>query len=194
MINNSFPVYLASKSPRRKELLQLIVKHIKIISVDTPEKIIPNESPLKTVKRIAKEKMEAALLNAPKTGIIITADTVVVCENHILGKPRNAADGQKMLKLLSDNEHFVYTGFCVRNLNNGKEILSHDKTGLRFRKISDKEIREYIATGGPLDKAGAYGIQDGYGAVFTEKINGCYYNVMGLPLSKLQESILKVLE
>jgi septum formation protein len=193
MINITYPVYLASKSPRRKELLQLVVKHIHVFSVDTPEKVIPGETPIATAKRIALEKLTAAIPLVPKNSLLITADTIVVCQNHILGKPKNEADAKRMLRLLSGKEHYVITGLCVRNQVTGKKIVTYSKTKLVFRKLSGKEINDYVATGSPMDKAGAYGIQDGYGAVFTQKISGCYYNVMGLPLAKLQESIQRVM-
>jgi septum formation protein len=193
MINNTYPIYLASKSPRRKELLQLVAKNIHVLSVDTPEKVIPGETPIATAKRIAYEKLTAAIPLVPKKSLLITADTIVICQGHILGKPKNPADAKRMLKLLSGKEHYVVTGLCVRNQVTGKEIVTYSKTRLIFRELGKKEIEDYVATGSPLDKAGAYGIQDGYGAVFTQKINGCYYNVMGLPLSKLQESIQRVL-
>lgn len=193
MINNTYPIYLASKSPRRKELLQLVAKNIHVLSVDTPEKIVRGESPIATAKRIAYEKLTAAIPLVPAKSILITADTIVICRDKILGKPKDSADAKKMLRLLSGKEHYVVTGLCVRNQTTGKQVVTYSKTKLVFRELSKKEIDDYVATGSPLDKAGAYGIQDGYGAVFTQKINGCYYNVMGLPLSKLQESIQRVM-
>ncbi len=193
MINNTYPIYLASKSPRRKELLQLVAKHIHVLSVDTPEKFVRGEDPVATAKRIAHEKLVAAIPLVPSNAILITADTIVICKNKILGKPKDAADAKKMLRLLSGNEHYVVTGLCVRNQGTGKQVVTYSKTKLIFRELGKKEIDDYVSTGSPLDKAGAYGIQDGFGAVFTQKINGCYYNVMGLPLSKLQESIQRVI-
>ena len=128
-----------------------------------------------------------------KRGIIITADTIVVLDNQIIGKPKNKKDAERILKKLSGRTHKVYTGFSVFNSVNGKIITEYEKTFVKFRELNKKEIVDYISTGSPMDKAGAYGIQDDFGAVFVEKINGCYYNVVGLPLTKVYKSLLKVI-
>lgn len=183
MIKSDYPIYLASKSPRRRKLLKLLVPEIHVFDVETAEAFVEHESPLKTVKRIAAEKMDAAVHKINK-GIIITADTVVVLENQIIGKPKDESDAFRILKMLSNKEHLVYTGLCVQIMPQNKRITTFEKTRVRFRELSDSEIYEYIASGSPMDKAGAYGIQDDYGAVFVKKIIGCYYNVVGLPLTK----------
>lgn len=192
MIELNIPIYLASKSPRRKKLLQQLGLKFTQILVSSDENLIENEKPHKTVLRLAKEKNDAAL-NRIRKGIIITADTIVVLKNEILNKPNNKSEAFKMLKKLSGKTHIVYSGFGIRNLSNGKEIFDYEKTFVTFRKLSDKEIKDYINTGSPMDKAGAYGIQDDFGAVFISKINGCYYNVVGLPLSKFYSKFLEVL-
>lgn len=192
MIELNIPIYLASKSPRRKKLLQQLGLKFTQILVSSDENLIQNEKPHKTVLRLAKEKNDAAL-NRIRKGIIITADTIVVLKNEILNKPNNKTEAFKMLKKLSGKTHIVYSGFGIRNLSNGKEIFDYEKTFVTFRKLTDKEIKDYINTGSPMDKAGAYGIQDDFGAVFISKINGCYYNVVGLPLSKFYSKFLEVL-
>lgn len=191
MNKNSLPVYLASKSPRRRKLLRQIKINFKTLDIDTPEKFSDNETPYQNAKRIAIEKSDYALrLN--KRGIIITADTIVVLNDHKIAKPVSVKDAVRMLKLLSGKTHIVLTGFCVVNTKNKKRITGVEKTFVTFRDLNEKEIVDYVASGSPMDKAGAYGIQDDYGAVFVSKINGCYYNVVGLPLAKIFLAIQKV--
>ncbi|NLT50709.1 MAG: septum formation protein Maf [Ignavibacteria bacterium] len=184
------PLYLASQSPRRKKLLQQINLEFKTFSVDINEDILENELPVEAVKRLASEKMQAAEKLTPKA-IIITADTIVVLDNEILGKPKDEEDAFILLKKLSGKAHTVYTGFSIKNTFTGKTITDYETTQVKFRKLSDYEIKEYIKTGSPMDKAGAYGIQDDFGAVFVEKIDGCYYNVVGLPLAKIYKYLME---
>jgi septum formation protein len=192
MIKFSYPFYLASKSPRRKKLLKQININFKSFSVDLHEEILDGEHPIQTVKRLSSHKMEIAEKKVKK-GIILTADTIVVLEGKIIGKPKNKKDAERILKLLSGKTHFVYTGYAITNLLNNKRILNYEKTAVTFHDLSTKMIRDYIETGSPMDKAGAYGIQDDFGAVFVKKISGCYYNVVGLPVSKVYSSILSIL-
>jgi septum formation protein len=124
-----------------------------------------------------------------KDGVIITADTIVVLKSKVLGKPVDKQDAVRMLKQLSGETHTVYTGFAVYNSAKKKTVVDYEKTAVTFRILGVKEIKDYVATGSPLDKAGAYGIQDDFGAVFISRINGCYYNVVGLPLTKLYKSL-----
>lgn len=191
MINTSIPIYLASKSPRRRKLLKQINLKFKSFSVDVDEIIFAGEQPHKTVLRLSKEKLEAAKLFVKK-GVIITADTIVVLDHHVLGKPKNKKDAFRTLKILSGRTHTVYTGYALYNSINNKTISEYEKTEVTFRDLTDVEILEYIDGGSPMDKAGAYGIQDDFGAVFIKKINGCYYNVVGLPLAKFYHALLRV--
>lgn len=191
MINYKYPVYLASKSPRRKKLLKLLNFNVKLVTFDFEEYDDGNLKPYRLVKKLAFEKLEAVVRK--RKGIYITADTIVVHGNRVLNKPLDEQDAFKMLSFLSDKTHTVYTGFCVYNSVNNKLINDYERTRVTFRKLEKDEIRDYIASGSPMDKAGSYGIQDDYGAVFIKKINGCYYNVVGLPLTKVYQSILKVL-
>jgi nucleoside triphosphate pyrophosphatase len=192
MIKTNIQIYLASSSPRRKRLLQQLNIPFKTFSVDIDEKIRKGESPIKAVKRLSIEKMEMAK-KIIKRGIIITADTIVVLDNQIIGKPKDKKEAERILEKLSGRTHKVYTGFSVFNSVNGEIITEYEKTFVKFRELNKKEIVDYISTGSPMDKAGAYGIQDDFGAVFVEKINGCYYNVVGLPLTKVYKSLLKVI-
>ncbi|MFA3783199.1 nucleoside triphosphate pyrophosphatase [Melioribacteraceae bacterium 4301-Me] len=191
MVNSTIPIFLASKSPRRKKILSLIGIRFKTLSIKTSEEVNDGEHPAQLVKRIANEKMNAAITKV-KSGIIITADTIVVIDKKIMGKPKNKKQAFEFLKILSGRTHTVYTGYVVFNTINGKKITGCEKTYVTFRDISDSEIKKYIAAGTPFDKAGAYGIQDDFGAVFIEKIKGCYYNVVGLPLSKIYLALKKV--
>jgi len=191
MIKSRVQIYLASSSPRRKRLLRQLNISFKTFSVDIDEKIKKNESPVRTVKRLSLEKMEMAK-KIVKRGIIITADTIVVLDKEIIGKPKNKKEAEKILNKLSGRTHKVYTGFSIYNSVNSRIITEYEKTFVKFRKLNKKEIIDYISTGSPMDKAGAYGIQDDFGAVFVEKIIGCYYNVVGLPLPKVYISLLKV--
>jgi septum formation protein len=192
MIKTNLPVVLASGSPRRKKLLQQINLKFKVLKVDADETFKKDEKPVHLVKRLSINKLEKAKETGAK-GIIITADTIVVLNGKVIGKPKDARDAEKILKALSGKTHIVYTGFSVYNSFNGKIITDYEKTFVTFRKLESNEIKEYIKGGSPMDKAGAYGIQDDYGAVFIKKINGCYYNVVGLPLTRVYQSLLRII-
>ncbi len=191
MKRNSRPIILGSASPRRKKLLEQINLKFKTVSVDLDERQLPNEKPFRMVKRLAEEKLQLALQKI-QHGIIITADTIVVLDGKIIGKPKDEIDAVKILKKLSGRKHTVYTGFAVFNTSTNKKIISYEKTFVQFRKLTNEEISLYVGSGSPMDKAGAYGIQDDFGAVFIQAINGCYYNVVGLPLSRVYHALNEV--
>lgn len=193
MIDTNLPIYLASKSPRRKKLLKQIGLEFRTLTFDFVEKLIPYESPVIAVKRLAAEKMNEASSRVKSDAIIITADTIVMLDGTILGKPKSKIDAKRMLRMLSGRTHLVYTGFGVMNTSNNKLLIRYEKTSVTFRNLMNNEINDYVETGSPLDKAGAYGIQDDFGAVFVSKINGCYYNVVGLPLANLYKSLEEVM-
>ncbi len=192
MFKTNIPIYLASKSPRRRKLLKQIGLNFKSFSFDLDEEILDGEHPIQTVKRLALHKSQLAIKKVKK-GIFITADTIVVLNNKIIGKPKDKKDAYQILRKLSGKTHYVYTGFAIMNTITNKKIVDYEKTEVTFNKLTQKEIKDYIASGSPMDKAGAYGIQDDFGAVFIKCINGCYYNVVGLPLSKLYKSLLEIL-
>lgn len=192
MIKANLPIYLASKSPRRRKLLKQINLNFKSFTVDMEEKIKPGEKPSDSVKRLSKEKLEIARQKV-NHGIIITADTIVVMNRKVIGKPKDKNEAKKFLKNLSGKVHAVYTGFSIYNSENKILITDYEKTFVEFRKLTAKEIDDYINSGSPMDKAGAYGIQDDFGAVFIKKINGCYYNVVGLPLTKVYQTLMKII-
>jgi septum formation protein len=169
---------LASQSPRRRELLKVAGFHFSVRAKPVEEVRRPGEDPVAYVRRLARAKAEAA--RERPNEIILGADTIVVIDDHVLEKPADTADARAMLRLLSGRDHTVITGICL--LHHRGAIVDHSSTQVRFAPLSDFEIADYVASGEPMDKAGAYAIQ-GLAAKFVEKIDGCYFNVMGLPLS-----------
>lgn len=185
-------IILASGSPRRKLLLNALLKNFGLkfdviqanIVEYIPEKV---QNYGKFAANLAELKaLEVAVRN---NGIIIAADTIVVFEGRVLGKPNTKAEARKMLDTLSGNTHKVYTGFVVLDTSNDKLFKSFEVTSVKFRKLSRKEIAFYVNSGSPMDKAGAYGIQDDFGSTFVEKISGDYFNVVGLPVFKLYSAL-----
>ena len=176
-------IVLASQSPRRIELLKKIISNFEVKVSHVEELNDGITAPEKLVENLSRQKAEdvAQQIN---DGIIIGADSIVVLNRHILGKPKDVDDSIRMLNLLSGKKHQVYTGFTVIKKPQQQIISSHDVTQVKFRKLEEWEIQRYVASGQSRDKAGAYGIQDD-AAVFVESVTGCFYNVMGLPLTKL---------
>lgn len=177
-------VILASASPRRRELLEMLrVDGLEIIPARGAETADPALPPEELVKELSRRKAAevAAALGDPDA-VVVGADTVVVLDGQVLGKPKDAADAARMLTALSGRSHAVYTGVTVRR---GETLLSRaERTAVAFRPLSADEIARYVATGEPLDKAGAYGAQ-GLASLFVEKLEGDFFNVMGLPLCLL---------
>lgn len=183
---------LASGSERRQELLHRIVEDFNVSVSDFDETEVGFNGDIdKYVKELALGKALNVKEKTKEDAIIISGDTIVVLENNILGKPKGEKDAFNMLKSLSGKTHRVYSGLAVVNTSNNKVEKESLYTEVKFSNLTDEEIKSYIKTGEPLDKAGAYGIQ-GYGGVFVEKINGCYYNVVGLPLNLLNKMLKKV--
>lgn len=181
-------IILASGSPRRKEILANTKLKFSVITSDIDETILDNEQPIQLVLRLALEKcMDIASKNI--SDLVIGADTIVALDNTILGKPKNEDEAFKMLSSLSDREHQVITGISVINLENNKKIIDYVVSNVKFKNLTEKDIKDYLSTGEYKDKAGAYGIQ-GYGALLVEEIRGDYFNIVGLPISKLGD-ILK---
>ncbi len=169
---------LASLSPRRRELLANAGFRFEVRPATVDEAFRPGESPLDYVYRVARAKAEA--VTGGPDEIVLAADTVVVVDQHLLGKPESAADAVRMLGLLSGREHLVITGICVRH--GGDCTLDSETTRVRFVPLSAAEIEEYVRSGEPMDKAGAYAIQ-GLASKFIDRIEGCYFNVVGLPVA-----------
>lgn len=186
-------VVLASASERRQELLKRLYNRFNIIVSDFDEDTVKfNGDPGEYVEELSYGKATNVAQNLDSHAIVIGADTIVVHNNNILLKPKDEKDAKRMLKELSDDIHYVYSGITVVNTYNGKIISESEVTKVKFSKLSESEIESYIKTREPMDKAGSYGIQ-GYGGVFVEKIDGCYYNVVGLPLNKLKKMLKSVL-
>ena len=180
---------LASASPRRRELLAQAGYSFQVRPAHIPEDPLPGEDPIAYVVRLAREKAEAVYRELAEASpamedalslAVLGADTTVAVDNHILGKPEDPADAARMLRLLSGRSHLVLTGVAVATAK-GTEVAA-EVTAVRFFTLSDREIADYIASGEPMDKAGAYGIQ-GRAARWIPRIEGCYFNVVGLPLA-----------
>jgi len=171
-------VVLASKSPRRQEILKFAGIPFTVRASDVPEVPEEGESPEMYVKRLAVAKAHAVARTSRE--IILAADTTVVVDDHILEKPADPDDASRMLRKLSGREHQVHTGVCL--LGQDREIVDVATTVVRFSELSMVEVGDYVRSGEPMDKAGGYGIQ-GLAAKFVESIDGCYFNVMGLPIS-----------
>jgi septum formation protein len=178
---------LASSSPRRAEVLRNAGFVFQVRPADVDETRRPQEGAEDYVRRVAKAKAHAVAEQARASGeraIVIAADTIVLAEGQSLGKPKDAADARRMLRLFSGKTHEVLTALCVIDIATGKELLHVEKTRVEFLKMPEEQIDSYIQTGEPFDKAGAYGIQ-GIAGRFATHIEGCYFNVLGLPLSRL---------
>ena len=178
---------LASQSPRRKELLGLFHIPFSIQVAQIDESMDPEKSPSEEVARVSRAKAEATP-RSPED-VVVAADTIVVCNGQVLGKPKDEADAYRMLRLLSGRDHQVMTGLCV--LKGETVRVCTEVTDIHFRELTDREIYAYIATGEPMDKAGSYGIQGG-AALFAEKLHGDYYNVMGLPVCRLGQLLRQI--
>ncbi len=171
---------LASQSPRRRELMQLFSCPFTIAVADIDETMDPQKAPFDEVARVSRLKAEA--IARENDDVVIAADTIVVLGSQVLGKPKNEADAESMLTALSGRDHQVMTGLTV--LRGQAAVTVTEVTDIHFRDLSPEEIRAYVQSGEPMDKAGAYGIQGG-AALFAEKMVGDYYNVMGLPVCAL---------
>ncbi|HJQ09692.1 MAG TPA: Maf family protein [Gemmatimonadaceae bacterium] len=177
----SVQVVLASGSPRRRQLLELIGIDHKVSPSNIDETMRPRETPRRHAERLAREKASAIATREPDR-VTIAADTIVVINRKVLGKPRDEEDARRMLSMLSGRQHTVITAVAVAR---GRKLRSAvEEVGVKFRRLREDEIDAYIATGEPMDKAGAYGIQ-GFGATIVECVNGDYFAVMGLPLARL---------
>lgn len=177
-------IILASQSPRRKELLELLQIDFTILSEEVDESYDNNMSPDGIVEYLALKKASAIADNLSENAIVIGSDTIVELDGEILLKPKDFEDAAQILRKLSGKEHHVYTGLAIIDLYQDKIIVTHDCTEVLMARLTEEEIKFYIDTKEPMDKAGAYGIQ-GIGSIFVEKINGDFFNVMGLPLRQL---------
>ena len=182
-------LYLASQSPRRTELLTQVGIDHTVVSSSYEEPNEGHDSPIEMVKAQALGKARCAV-GIPEGGIVLGADTIVVLDNEVLGKPQDEAAARQMLERLSGRTHSVVTGVAL--LIKGDEVVFHNETKVYFKELAPFEIESYIASGEPMDKAGAYGIQ-GKGALWVEKIEGSYTNVVGLPVEHVYDELCKAL-
>lgn len=184
-----YKLVLATLSPRRKELFEKFNIDYLAVGSDIVEKLGSDDEPLQYAMRMAFLKAYS-VSKLYENDIVIGTDTIVVYNNEILGKPKDQKDAFRMLKILSGNEHRVISGISIINLSSGIKIVDYDITNVKFRSLNDDKILKYIDTNESLDKSGGYGIQ-GFGGLLVESIAGSYYNVIGLPLVKLDELLMK---
>lgn len=176
-------IILASKSPRRRELLEMLgIRDFSIVPSDDPEILPDGLTASETVLELSHRKALDVAGRSEEGALVIAADTIVSINGNILGKPESTEDAARMLRCLSGKRHTVYTGISL--ISGQREIHGAESTEVTFRELSDTEIYDYIATGEPMDKAGAYGAQ-GLGALFIKHLNGDFFNVMGLPVFRL---------
>ncbi|OGU57861.1 MAG: septum formation protein Maf [Ignavibacteria bacterium GWF2_33_9] len=192
LLNINKELVLASASPRRQKLLKLFGVDFKISPAEIDEDNFSSTLPNEIVMELSSKK---ALAVAEKfdDAIIIGSDTIVWLDGKLLSKPADEADAFRILSELSGRTHKVFTGITVLDSKSAKILNDFTETEVTFREISDEEKLAYIATGSPMDKAGAYGIQDDFGAVFVKKITGCYYNIVGLPVSQLYDLLKEII-
>jgi len=184
------PIILASQSPRRRHLLSQIGLEFAVQpSSFNEDSISLDTQPDEYVQRLALGKASDIASRLTEKHLVIGADTTVVLHNTIINKPTDKDIAIAMLKKLSGNTHTVFTGIALVSAPEGIRISSVQKTDVTFRNLQEDEIISYVESGSPMDKAGAYGIQDDFGAVFVENINGCYYNIVGLPLEMLYRKL-----
>jgi len=182
------PLILASRSPRRLALLRQLGISPEVVPAAIDETFDDRLSPEDNVLRIAERKARA-VSRLRTDSLVLAADTTVVLDSHILGKPTDEDDAVRMLQKLSGRTHLVHTGFAVINPGDDDIRSGVESTKVTFRPLPLAEIKEYVEGGSPMDKAGAYGIQDDYGAVFVTRIEGCFYNVMGLPFARVFQAL-----
>jgi len=183
-------LFLASNSPRRAEILRNAGFAFKVLATNLDESRLGRESARAHVLRLAQAKAQAAAerLRSNRRAIVIAADTVVVAQGKILGKPSDVREARQMLRRLSGRTHEVLTGVAIRRVADAQELHHVETTRVHFLKLSQEQIDDYIASGEPFDKAGAYGIQ-GRAGRFIDRIEGCYFNVVGLPLARVSSML-----
>lgn len=184
-----YKIVLASASPRRREILNMLNVDcvVKISDVAEP---MSNEDPILQTMRHARNKLLAVTSKCDEKDLVIAADTIVVLDDTILGKPQSKLEAASHLRKLSGNSHQVITALCIGKENHHRTVYEISK--VRFASLSDAEIKDYLDTNEPMDKAGAYGIQ-GYGSQFITSIEGCYFNVMGFPVRKFYETLIEMI-
>jgi septum formation protein len=184
-------IVLASRSPRRAALLEQMGFSFRVISAEIDEKGVSFSDPIKHAIELSKRKAEVILPQIDE-GLIVGADTVVYLDEEILGKPTDKEEAISMLTKLSGKTHEVFTGFTILDTG-GKKVSDFERTSVTFRQLERWEVDDYVESGGPMDKAGGYGIQDRSG-LFVDRIEGCFYNVVGFPLTKFYQGLKQLLD
>ena len=188
MLRFNVPFILASESPRRRRLLEQLGLTFEVRAHGVEEIHPPDASPEDIVLDLSLRKAEP-VADAEPGALTLGADTVVVLDGEVLGKPADAAHARLMLQRLSGRTHEVFTGIAIVHAGSDRCVTAHEATAVTFAEMSEEEIDRYVATGSPIDKAGAYGIQDDCGALFVSRIDGDYYNVVGLPLHRFYRMV-----
>ncbi len=196
LLNLNFPLILASSSPRRQQLLKMLGFDFTAIAPHIDEEAVYSDIYDYSLKvtEVAKAKAVKICEQIDYEAIVVGADTIVVMDGYILSKPIDEYEARIMLKKLSNRVHIVFTGIALVHSTSLRYKTCFRRTEVSFRRLCEQEIEEYIRSGSPLDKAGAYGIQDDFGAVFVKSINGCYYNIVGLPLECFYSSLFEFLQ
>lgn len=189
-ISKTFPLVLASSSPRRQELIQYLQIPYILHAVATDENIVADLSPEKAVMQLAEEKALASANDLQQNLVYLGADTIVVLNGHIFGKPKDNDEATEMISSLSGQTHQVYTGICLHHPDTKFFACDVCRSDISVAPMSQKEIEDYVSLGDSLDKAGSYGIQGAF-AAYVPRIEGCYYNIMGLPLYSLRMLLKK---
>lgn len=189
----SCPLVLASQSPRRRQLLEQVRFSFKVVPSPADETVVDPLSPKAMVRTLATRKATPVANDHPEA-LVVGADTVVAHDSEVLEKPNSATQAQRMLRRLSDTSHKVHTGVSLHHATSGRSIVFAETTKVSFASLTDSEIDDYVATGSPMDKAGSYGIQDHTGPMLVERLDGDYYNVVGLPLRHLYTAIRETYE
>lgn len=182
-----FEILLASKSPRRHQLFKETGFNFQVISVDADESFDAQKTPAEISEFLAKHKASQYDESLENNQLLVTADTIVYSENRVLNKPSSEQEASEMLSFLSGRTHQVFTGVAVKSME--QERVFHESTEVTFKTLSHQEIWHYIKTASPMDKAGSYGVQDWMGYVGVSSINGCFYNVMGFPMSRFWKEL-----
>ncbi|MFB6098809.1 MAG: nucleoside triphosphate pyrophosphatase [Salinibacter sp.] len=188
LLQLSSPFILASQSPRRQALLDRIEVPYEVHVSPADEDLADPASPVSAVQTLARRKVQPVAAEHP-SALVLAADTVVAHDNEILNKPESSAHAEEMLRRLSGTAHTVYTGIALAQVATDRETTAVEATTVVLDPLSDDEIRAYVASGSPMDKAGGYGIQDHTAPFFVERIDGDYYNVVGLPLRRLYRTL-----
>jgi septum formation protein len=179
---------LASRSPRRRRLLRQAGYRVRVVPSGIEEPVDPDHTPTQHVRKVALDKA-LHVARRFRQAVVVAADTEVILRGRIFGKPVSAADARRMLATLSGKTHVVHTGVALVNAADGRRRTFVESTRVTFRRLSRAEIAAYVASGSPMDKAGAYGIQDDHGAVFVERIEGCFTTVVGFPLARFHREL-----